>query len=413
MTREYDDTVTFEPLIASLDNAIRTDVIGDSVPALYVAHARLIATIKSAVGENISIGVTGASIGFDAREVKNKCTYELLENLVGVAPDTLLSLVCESIGENRKSIELDALLSGITAASDSVELASGNRSERWCQAVGLHTGSSYNVPASAVLPAWQHYVGDKISDFNCDASGLAASACSDVERSWCHGLCEVLERDAMMLSWRLPDWQVADLGDAASQLPELGNFLDAHDLSGHLLDVGDPMLAPVIICILSDPAGKITCGSSCGLDLAHSMSKSVLEAIMLWNTVRGDKSESTPQAHWQTNWRSSDHVLYGWRNSDTVKNWFGVLPRRPIALQPTGLNDLVIRCMSRFYGWEPVMVDLSVGKMEAIGAYVCRVLQANACRKELNGLRPIKMGRRLAYFASASSSLNLLPHPFG
>jgi ribosomal protein S12 methylthiotransferase accessory factor YcaO len=389
---------------------IEVERLGEGDCALYLAHARLIVSITAFDGASHSIELDSAGVDVEPSGARTKCCYELIEKLVGSAPATVSACVRAGADRGPRTVSWQSLAPYPNAELRRLSLQAAGLPRHWCRAHGMRTGSAYDVPASKVLPAWSVYAEPGSDDGECDASGLAAGPPGDIDRCWAHGLCEVLERDALMLAWRLPGWPIAELGDAARMLPVLADFLAAHGLSARLFEVGDPALIPVVLCVLSESDGSVTCGSACSFELARSAFKSVLEAVMLWNAMHRERSDGIANDVIRS---SRDHVLYGWRNGRSVVQWFENLPRRGGAETPGGLPTLIERCAERFFGAEPLVVELADGGDPGAGVYVCRAVQPHACRKEWNGKRPFVGGRRLSSLRAAGDRLNPLPHPYG
>jgi ribosomal protein S12 methylthiotransferase accessory factor YcaO len=411
MINRHKDGSIADPLLNAIDPWIKVERIGEHDAAIYIAHARLIVTLPTFKGDETTIAVSGAGAALESSAAKIKCSYELIEQLVGTAPATRLSQVHELRDQKLPAVPWETLTPYSDAELHRIRSSSTTNRRHWCRGQGIHTGRDYEVPASKVLPGWNRYISGP-DDGECDASGIAAGHASEAERCSCHGLCEILERDAMMLAWRSPRWPVEDLGDAAEADPKLAEFLRAQGLTGHLYEIGDPMLAPVILCVLSDPGGGVTCGSSCSLDLHRAASKSVLEAAMLWNSVRAENRAPVGRTYEGRIRGSRDHILYGWQHGSVVVHWFSALPRRHQVAPPNTFEILIERCVERFFGAEPILVDLNPCNDQS-SHYVCRIVQPHACRKEWNDERPFIGGRRFRSLTSQSAHINPLPHPYG
>jgi ribosomal protein S12 methylthiotransferase accessory factor YcaO len=251
-------------------------------------------------------------------------------------------------------------------------------------------------------------MGRSAQDGECDASGLAAGTLDEEQRVWRHGLREVLERDALMLAWRLSDWPKIKL-DTNIVGDHLSGFCQDSSLEIRLYEIGDPSLVPVVLCLLRDPRGGLTCGSACEEDVEHSVQKAVLEAIMLWHVMREDPLTVSLGSPIST---SVDHVRYAWQNADRVWHWFENLPTRMYEVEDRRTDGLLERCRAVFFGAEPVLLDLSASQSGWSSFYVCRVIQPHAFRKEWDASSPFLGGKRLNSRMSNLTHVNLSPHPY-
>ncbi|WP_407529319.1 YcaO-like family protein [Methylobacterium oryzisoli] len=393
--------VTHDDLVSRID----VDVLTSSRCSIHIAHLEVMLTVTAGCGDETSFTVTAGGVATTRSEARLKCEFELVERLVSSAPETVRRLVHDRPRDERVSwrafTPYDAALQNRLAAA----MPSPDRD--WCPAYGMRTGRAYDVPASKVLPIWPCLSPSYAFDGECDASGLAAGPSGDVRRCREHGLCEVLERDAMMLAWRVPGWGVADLENLAAVRPDIAAFLDEHRLNVTLLDIGDPDLLPVVICLLDDE-GRVVCGTACALDLDAAIQKSVLEAIMLWHGRRSAPAGEDPGS--QDIRTSSDHVGFAWTRGSTVMEWFASQPRRALADHVIDFSKLLENCSKRFFDAEPLVVDLTPADA---AVYACRVLQPHACRKEWNAARPFLGGLRFQSVCADVSRANRLPHPYG
>ena len=397
-----------EPLFEAIASSIQIETLSSSTCSVYVARLQLIVSLQSFENEELSVAVDAAGVALTEDEARTKCSYETLERLFGTAPAAIHAHTYLQPSQRATVVDWQSFTPYGEAELRRLERAMSNGSARWCQARGMLTDRPYQVPASKVFPAWPRYVPADAFDGECDSSGLAAAASADVARCRQHGLCEILERDAMMLAWRLPHWLVHAMPDLQVVVPDLAAFLDEHAVTGMLFEIGEPGLAPVVLCLLTNRAGGVTCGSACNLDIDAASRHSVLEAIMLWNAMRKPGSDDVGSGSRIDT--SYDHVRYGWRNGATVASWFAALPRREPTRPPANFEELVRRCWNRFFDSEPLVVDLT---LPGLSGHVCRVLQPHACRKEWNSANPFVGGRRFQMLAAGCQQINRLPHPYG
>jgi len=403
-----------DALLDELQRRIEHRVLGRRPHELHLVMIRLHVTVPTPAGGMVAATIDAAGIDPDEAVAHRRCVAELAERVVGIAPAVLAERCSDRLCPDSIVVPWQHLAP--YAASELAELARGIDGPvmPWCHGAGLVSGGRYAVPASKVFPGCAILGGDR-DDGECDSSGLAAGITGDIERCRRHGLYEVLERDALMLAWRLPTWTRADVaeehvGDAVA------GFARAAGLALSLYDIGDPYVAPVVLCLVSDRSGGVACGSACAGNVTEAAERASLEAVLIWNGVRArPPNEPVPDRVR----RSHDHVVWAWCHADVVRSWFDALPARAPSEGVVGLDALAERCRRRFFGAEPVVVDLAVGGagVTSEARYVCRVLQPHAMRKEWCADRPFVGGPRFRALVEGSidgpEKVNLLPHPFG
>lgn len=400
-------------LVDRLQQRIEHRVLGRRPHQLQLATIRLHVTLPAPGGGVTRVTVDAAGIDADGDVARIRCASELAERMVGISPAVLAERSADTMQPGAVTVPWQHLtpfaseyLAGLTQGCD-------GRTMRWFPGTGLLSARTYAVPASKVMPGWAILAGDQSDDGECDSSGLAARAADNWNGCRRHALHEVLERDAMMLAWRLPTWPRADVDTA-----HIGDLVAgfAHDagLGLWLCDVGDPHLTPVVLCLVSESAGGLVCGSASADSVGEAAQRASLEAMMMWCGVRARTADPPVVTRVQT---SYDHVGWAWQHGPAVKSWFQGLPRRPPTEAPGGLTALAERCRQQFFGAEPVVVDLAGGVCDggrtSATRYVCRVIQPYAQRKEWCAERPFVGGVRFRAVSGGPVKVNLQPHPFG
>ncbi|MFE5595617.1 YcaO-like family protein [Streptomyces sp. NPDC056549] len=388
-------------------------LLGRSPNALHLATVRVQITAASSVRGSVRGTVDAAGIGIDEMTARVRCCSELMERLVGSSPKVLADQCQDRPEPGSVVVPWQHLTPHGPGLLAELEEGLDQQRMRWCRGTGLSSGRTYAVPASKVFPAWSVFIDGAGDDGECDASGLAAGDLNDMDRCRQHALCEVLERDASILAWRLPSWSVAKIHEE-----HVGDLIAgfARDNGLHLAfyDIGDVHIAPVVLCLVSDPAGRLACGTACAVSTEAAAQRASLEAVSLWNGLCKQPAGTLPPLGVRS---SLDHVRWASANADTVLAWFQALPTRGPSDTVGGLEELVERCRQRFWGAEPVVIDLAVPSDRAAGAqptgYACRVIQPYAMRKEWAADRPFTGGPRINALGSDPSRFNLLPHPFG
>lgn len=384
-------------------------MLGTEPCTVHLALVNLELTFETPGTGTVTTALDVAGIDLEPQGARARCIAESAERLIGLAPAVLAdqSTPQPQPGTTVLPWQLFAPYDASTLAALDAGLA--GRPQRWFRAHGVVSGEPYSAPASKVHLGWPLRV-DAGDDGECDASGTAAGSCDEIDRPRLHGLLEVLERDALMLAWRLPSWPVARL-DRAILGEVILRFADNAGLSLTVREIGDPRLLPVALCLLSNRSGGVVCASACNPDLAMACQRAALEAIMLWYGLVHDEAKVRPPDRVS---RSRDHVAWAWCHGDTVRQWFAALPQREVPDLDSSLEAVARRCRSTFFGAEPVVVDLADPTAIGVGrTYVCRVLQPGALRKEWTATRPFLGGPRLVDLTQVGTSVNTLPHPYG
>jgi ribosomal protein S12 methylthiotransferase accessory factor len=249
------------------------------------------------------------------------------------------------------------------------------------------------------------------------------------------GLCEVAERDAIMLSWlaNRPKAMLAFSIDAADNAiaSEIRSRLDALRTAAIrplLFDISIDFRAPVVLCLLqSEEIPFLTVGASCHEDPVRACCKAIDEAVSV--RVALPLTRSTPRH--SDDFRAIDTLdahalLYAhWQNSPAVKD-FGshVLERRPLtdflesAFPPTPnslteLRDIAQRMSGE--GLSVLWVDLTTSDLIDLG-HVVRVLVPEfmplSQRYDARWLATPRLHRFLGERGVSLADINTYPHPF-
>jgi ribosomal protein S12 methylthiotransferase accessory factor len=188
------------------------------------------------------------------------------------------------------------------------------------------------------------------------STGLAFRQ-SLVDALW-HGLCEVAERDALMITWWLRSSvrevtvQVADVADAPLALATRLSALGASGLVARFFDITTDFRVPTVFCLLFGPGyPHLTVGAACRADPMAAMCKSLDEAIAGRVYLRGRPSAG--QRHDPANppRRLEDHMLLYADGGDRAAYEFLTEGSEPLHLRdflngdwwsaPAGMDDLV------------------------------------------------------------------------
>jgi hypothetical protein len=400
--------------IGMLSDAIREritlrPVLEGAVEGIYLAQIRLERDFIDLYGRPGELQIRAAGMGLKPDDATARCWGELVERTTACAPEAIVRHVYEANAcTPALSWQMFAPYDAPTMAEWECESRENNIFA--CTARGLASGKTYVVPASRVIAYWERYIGKDAFLGECDASGLASRPSGEDSAEEWAGLCEVLERDAIMMAWRFSGWPVAVLPPAC--LPgQLSETLGRAGLRTYIYEIGEEAMPPVVGVILEGPGSGVTFGSACARTVSEAVVRASLEAIMLRDTLLRTESRQR-QEQCGAIATSLEHITYGYRCGARVIEWFGRLPRRaPHDSRLLRLRDVASRC-SEVFGHEPMSVDLSVPDLSPDHS-VCRVLQPHAMRKEWRHARRFRGGIRFEQWAKRGSIVNDDPHPFG
>lgn len=183
----------------------------------------------------------------------------------------------------------------------------------------LTDGSTIEVPAAFV---WlQHLLlHEEVALCHPISTGWAFH--TELDKALLGGICEVLERDAIMLAW-LNRWCSTriDAEDAAS--PELADRilrLGRARLRPRLYDITTSAIPAVLAIIESDKIPYITIGASCKPDLDAACCKALDEAVSIRRTVFASSKQAadTNNLDWVRSLEDHAWLYAHWQNSPAL-----------------------------------------------------------------------------------------------
>jgi len=156
---------------------------------------------------------------------------------------------------------------------------------RWCEGVDLHTGGPVFVPAVMAYIVSERLEGETF--WIPFSTGVAVHR--TMEEALLGAICEVVERDAAMMSWlqRLPlpllddDVPPAETEELAGWFAERGVRTLLFDAT---TDIGIPTVWCLQLCDRSPRAAQVV-GTACGPDHRTAARKAVLECVALRDIV--------------------------------------------------------------------------------------------------------------------------------
>lgn len=358
---------------------------------------------------------------YDPRRIRHGTYDELVADLGGA-------------GERVVAPERFALFSKDQHGRFDARLQPLNRDTRtgWVEGRSLVDDRPVWVPAPlAFLP--YRYGGDEAYLGECLSTGLA---CGRTRPSaLLSGLCEVVERDAMAVTWYSRIVPRRLRLDPASELGRFyGEFLAVPEMELRLLDLTLDLGIPTVAAFLLHENGGTVVGISTRLDPVEAARKALLEAVqgaLVWRDPlrHGPQKRFAddfhdvvdyadhPRAYMASEMRSRLDFL--WSSSEQVELYD--LPR-PAAAEPA---DALATCVRRLAehdlgsSLEPVAVDVTSPDVERLGYHVTRVLVPGAqplgarhTAPYFGGSRLFDVPRRLGLTVPGQDDLNTDPHPF-
>jgi ribosomal protein S12 methylthiotransferase accessory factor len=299
----------------------------------------------------------------------------------------------------------------------------------WVRGRELPSGDEIAVPAHF---AYLAVIGER-EDFLCPPSSNGFAAGPDLEWATLHGLYELIERDAFMLTWlnRLPTRRV-DVADLTGLLGLIRDHYARVGVELHVVDVTVDLAAYVMVAVAIDRSGAgpaAVVGLGCSLDPAVAVRKAVLELC------QGRPSETTKFRREPPNDRLRsyedvhtlhDHSAY-FGKQETLPELAFLLEGTPMVrladlpnhATGTPRGDLE-RCAADLVaaGCRVAYVDVTTPDIVPYGVRVaCTIatgLQPIAFGHDLQrlgGRRLYEAPRRLGRPASTEAELNPCPHP--
>jgi ribosomal protein S12 methylthiotransferase accessory factor len=247
------------------------------------------------------------------------------------------------------------------------------------------------------------------------------------------GLCEVVERDAIMLSWLSNRPKAALAVDTvddvmASEIRYRLEALRAVAITPTLFDISIDFRAPVVLCILqSETFPFLTAGAACHEDPTRACCKAIDEAVAISLAI----PRTRPKLDHRDDFRAVDTLdahaaLYAhWPDSPAVKNFsLNAMEHRPLgdflaasfAPAPNDLAELrdVAGQMSD-EGQTVLWADLTTPDLSGLG-HVVRVLVPEfmplSQRYDARWLATPRLQHFLRGAGASLADINIYPHPF-
>ena len=302
-----------------------------------------------------------------------------------------------------------------------------DRPARWVASTSLSTGATVFVPASCVYVPYLFESGREPFTHMPISTGLAAGL--SVEACIGKGICEIVERDALMLVWaarmpmpRIDPASCRGLSDQVDRLLDSTAGLEATWFLNYLtLDIDLPVIGAALIDEGVPPLTSF--GIAADLDPLRAL-QSALEEALLTRLLVNRSSEvwdesPTPPAEL----RSLRAHLIAHAMSDELRSRMDFLTDAgPIVsfdeVRRLGRARGPLAARLEHCGLEPLWVDVTTPDVAAAGFSVVRTLVPGTqpldndhdCRY-LGGRRLSSVPAALGY-ELAGATLNQDPHPF-
>jgi ribosomal protein S12 methylthiotransferase accessory factor len=298
----------------------------------------------------------------------------------------------------------------------------------------LADDSGIEIPAGYVHQAFQTR-GEPMLTLPI-STGLAFDP--SLETAIWRGLCEVAERDAMMLTWwqRRPAPEI-DMSlrsdDPAAQLPaqlvDRLQRLDAVSLSARFFDITTDFGVPTVFCVLdSEDFPYRIVGACCRNDLGSACMKALDEAVAVRQVVH-DPDPFTPPSLQDFDWitQLDEHAqIYAHGHlaeafdflldSDTAPVSFADTATRTDRRQPHWSDNLPAAARDlEASGLTVLWADVTAPELDGLGRVVKVVVPEMVPLSQLHSARWLAT-RRLAQSDGntelQAASFNSFPHPF-
>jgi ribosomal protein S12 methylthiotransferase accessory factor len=284
------------------------------------------------------------------------------------------------------------------------------------------------VPASVVYATFQPPAGEPVVTAPI-SSGLAFAR--DLVTALWRGLCEVAERDAIMLMWwgRTPAPEIAATGAGVpARVADRVERLLAAGLHPRLFDITTDFRVPTVFCVVTgERYPRLVVGAGCHHDPAHACAKALDEAVALRVMLRDQPAASPPAAPGDVH-RLLDHALFyaatphhpafdfllGTERPAPVS--FAAFARQAWWPAPGDLPALARFATARVHaGLTLLWADLTLPEAAPFGRVVKVIVPELVPLSEDHAARWLGTPRLLARAGQATASVahfNPYPHPF-
>lgn len=303
----------------------------------------------------------------------------------------------------------------------------------WITGTSLLTGEQRLVPAQAVFLPYR-FRAEEPNIFLPISTGLASGASR--EAAMLSGLCELIERDALVITWfnALPVPRLRADSLAEPQLTPILSWVEEHGLDLLVKVTTTDLHIPSFLALLIDRHGRqpiTVAGSAAHPDPQIGAIKAIIEVIMVYLSfveliqARQFPVEA-PARYEDITGLASRGVFYALHDSRENLSFLQSGPRISLEdLEPyqnAGPACDLNYCREHLAhsGIDAVAVDITPRDLQSLGLYVYRVvapglqqMEADHRYRLLGGARLYHVPQRLGYSAhpTREETLFSLPHP--
>lgn len=372
--------------------------------------------------------MTGSSAGLDKSRVRLRAFAELVEHVGGflsgirnirhvrASTSQLSSRFPGQVvfPEDLRHFDSAKTLVGIDPVGSDEVLT-------WYPAFRPSTSEQMYVPALAVHLQWQVPDGEPLF-LKPGATGLAAHV--EYDAAVRHAAYEVLERDSLMLSWRVPGWPVHWIKKRLIPVWWQRVLADAGlDIEVFLLGESGLPMTCLVLAFRNGSSEELVCGSACGPSIGDIVDRAVREALMLHWSLSHQGAQAVGDEGVRGRPRNSlEHVTYAYHMGGRVIDWYKSQARGQVDIEdvpspaPKSTRDLFRACEHQLGGYA-VVADLSDTSVPHNSWRICRVIMSNALPRESDSEISHLGGQRLEAilhrYECDLGDINCEPHPFG
>lgn len=297
----------------------------------------------------------------------------------------------------------------------------------WCRGHDLSSGARRYVPASL---AYLNY-DEKLGDMFALAISTGTACHADPTLAALNGLCEVVERDAFMISWlrKLPLPRIRVDSDPALRALYSRHF-EGSTFSFQSFDMTTDFGIPAVLTVAQTTvAGSMVfgVGAACRLSARQAVAKSILEAtttVMFARSLLDEIPHFDPGPNFDNVRTFDDHVRLFCEPHMAPHLDFLLESEREVDLragEEVGSADQALRrCLEHVTeaGHEAIVVDLTTHDLHLAGLSCSKVfIPGTVPMTSTHGIQPLGSPRlrhvpaALGYDVQAET-FNRTPHPF-
>lgn len=298
----------------------------------------------------------------------------------------------------------------------------------WVKGYSLSQDRPIYVPAQLVYFPYTLLNGEPLIKRFPTSNGLAAG--ESLARALCRGICELVERDAFLITWlnKLPRDQIEIEESRNENIIKLSEAFKKYNLKLYFYDITTDIPIPTILSIVIDKTGvgpAVCTGTAADLDPEGAIIRSIEEAQQKRPAIRNMLVEG----RWNGMVTRARTGLL-WANRDMISNLDFLIKnqrRKKIeSIKKLSLHDATkdlqtILGMFKERNMEVAFVDVTTPDVNELGFKVVRViipdLQPPYVHEEfkyLGGRRLYQVPKLLGYKnrESKEDELNQIPNPW-